>query len=158
MFPRKGCLPKTEVHTDNPRVFFKPDNPRIVLVAVRIQHQAGLYNMLDTTAGGVAKLLYSRDFSKADFQEWEKGNLQRAVISPTRQHVFMMPDGNMIDLVKRKKYGILNTGRPGRPMLSLAKMAPDSPFNGKTTPFPFVMYNVERSFTGYLPHQNKYRA
>lgn len=99
----RAWLPKAEVHSDNPRVFFKPDNPGIVLVAVRIQHQAGLYNMLDTTAGGVAKLLYKRDLSKADPQEWEKGHLQEAVISPGGQHVFTMPDGNMIDLVKGKK-------------------------------------------------------
>lgn len=96
-------LPKVEAHSYEPKIFFKADNPRKVLLGVRLNRVAMLYDMLDTTANGVARLLYSQDLSKVDFQEFDRGHLQQAVISPTGSHIFTMPDGTMIDLIKGKK-------------------------------------------------------
>lgn len=99
----RAWLPKVVNHNE-PRVFFKQDNPRKVLLGVRLNRVAMLFDMLDTTSNGVARVLYSRDLSKVDdFEEFERGHLQRAVISPTGNHIFTMPDGTMIDLVKGKK-------------------------------------------------------
>ena len=96
-------LPKVERHTHDPKIFFKYDNPRKVLLGVMLNRNAMLYDMLDTTAQGTARLLYSKDLSKADYQEFERGHLQQGVFSPTGSHIFTMPDGTMIDLVKGKK-------------------------------------------------------
>ncbi len=96
-------LPKVERHTHDPKIFFKYDNPRKVLLGVMLNRNAMLYDMLDTTAQGMARLLYSKDLSKADYQEFEHGHMQQAVISPTGSHIFTMPDGTMIDILKGKK-------------------------------------------------------
>ncbi|MBX7201984.1 MAG: hypothetical protein IT240_10350 [Bacteroidia bacterium] len=106
-------LPKVEVHSYEPRVFYKPDKPRKVLLGVRLNGVAMLYDMLDTTKNGAAKLLYSKDINKADYEDWERGYFQQAVISPSGNHVFTMPDGTMIDIVKGKKIWDFNYKKTG---------------------------------------------
>ncbi|RYY64611.1 MAG: hypothetical protein EOO13_18280, partial [Chitinophagaceae bacterium] len=106
-------LPKVERHTHDPKIFIKYDNPRKVLLGVRLNRDAMLYDMLDTTAQGMARLLYSKDLSKADYQEFDHGHMQQAVISPTGGHIFTMPDGTMIDLVKGKKIWDFNYKKTG---------------------------------------------
>ena len=106
-------LPKVERHTHDPIVFIKYDHPRKVLLGVRLNRVAMLYDMLDTTAQGMARLLYSKDLSKADYQELEHGHMQQGVISPTGGHIFTMPDGTMIDLVKGKKIWDFNYKKTG---------------------------------------------
>lgn len=106
-------LPKVERHTYDPIIFIRPANPRKVLLGVQLNDIATLYDMLDTTANGMARLLYSKDLSKADYEEKQRGHLQQAVISPTGGHIFTMPDGTMIDLLKGKKMWDFNYKKTG---------------------------------------------
>lgn len=96
----KAQLPKVDIHGD-PRVFYRK-NPRTVLLATRLEWRMELYNMLDTTAGGFAKLLYSHEDKKSGYTELFDNHLRNVVISPNGRYAFALPNGVMIDLVKGK--------------------------------------------------------
>lgn len=90
-------LPETSYAYEQPEAVFR-SNPRRVLLYRRLDGRRSLYNMLDTSADGVAKLLYVDKANKE--AEHEHNAIWQAHISPDGRYVLAATEGVMIDLEK----------------------------------------------------------
>jgi hypothetical protein len=92
-------LPKTGYAFEEPRAVFR-SSPRRVLMYRRQDGRRSLYNMLDTSANGVAKLLYLDKANKE--AEHEQSFIWAAHISPDGRYVLAATECVMIDIEKGK--------------------------------------------------------
>ncbi len=91
-------LPMTSTYDETTALF--RSNPRRVLLYRRLDGRRSLYNMLDTSADGVAKLLYVDKANKEADHEFNA--IWEAHISPDGRYVLAATEGVMIDLEKGK--------------------------------------------------------